>query len=41
MKRIPYITPAVKQLPLQVDEVFCVSRTVTEPFEDDGDYDWN
>ena len=41
MTRTPYIPPTVKALPLQLDAVFCVSSTTTEPYEDNGDYDWD
>ena len=40
MTRNPYITPSVKQLDLKFDTVFCVSTTVNEPYEDNGDYEW-
>ena len=40
MKRIPYVTPSVKLLPIKFDSDFMVS-TNTEAYEDYGDYEWD
>ena len=41
MKKNTYIPPAVRQLPIQSDTVFCVSCITPDPYVDDGDYEWN
>lgn len=41
MKKNSYIPPSVKELPVQFDELFCLSDVTTNPYEDNGDYDWN
>lgn len=45
MKRIPYITPATKLLPVRFDAPLCrggsgIITTSNDPYEDNGDYDW-
>ena len=41
MTRFPYITPTTEQVPVRFDAECCVVNTSTDPYEDNGDYDWN
>ena len=38
-QRLPYLIPSSLTIPLGVEDILCVS-TGTEPFENNGNYDW-
>lgn len=40
MTRNPYIAPALRLLSAEFDTVFCLSILIDEPYEDNGDYEW-
>jgi hypothetical protein len=41
MTRNSYIPPVSRLLPMELDTMFCLSATSTEPYEDNGDYEWS
>ena len=41
MERFPYIPPTTKSLLLQLDTVLCVLTTSPDPYEENGDYEWD
>lgn len=41
MIRNPYISPTTRLLSTEFDTVFCLSILIDEPFEDEGDYEWD
>jgi len=41
MTQKPYIPPTLRLLSLEFDTVFCVSATTTDPYDDNGDYEWS
>ena len=41
MTLFPYIPPTTEVLPVRFDTELCVITTRTDPYEDNGDYNWN
>ena len=41
MTRIPYISPSMEILPIQLNMELCLLATSTESYEDNGDYNWS
>lgn len=40
MNRLPYLPPVTELLPVGFDNELCVITTSTEPYNDNGNYDW-
>ena len=41
MERLPYIPPTTRILPVLYDSLLCQIGASTEPYLDNGDYDWD
>lgn len=41
MTRVPYITPTTEIISVHFDTVLCVLTTSNDPYEDNGDYEWD
>ena len=41
MERLPYIPPTMRVLPVSYESLLCQLAASTDPYHDNGDYDWN
>ena len=41
MERLPYSPPTMRVLPVSYESLLCQILASSEPYKDNGDYDWN
>lgn len=41
MEHSPYISPTMRVLPVSYESLLCQFFASTDPYHDNGDYDWN
>ncbi len=41
MEHLPYIPPMTRIIPVRYESLLCQLNASTEPFHDNGDYDWS
>ena len=41
MEQLPYIPPTTRILPVRYESLLCQINASTEPYHDNGDYDWS
>ena len=41
MERLPYIPPTMRVLPVSYESLLCQLAASTDPYHDNGDYDWD
>ena len=41
MERLPYIPPTMRVQPVSYESLLCQLFASTDPYHDNGDYDWS
>ena len=41
MEHLPYIPPTTRSIPVRYESLLCQLHASTDPYHDNGDYDWS